>query len=195
MSRARAGIAVPISLRAAALRTALERALEDPVHLLSIDGGIRIHAPAPVPADVDRWTQVYGVLRTADRWERYAEGVGEQQQVSADWARAARTPTGGWSGGRGRCVRRAASERSRRPGGRCVMRSPISRRRGSTQSGMGSRGTRPRSSDHGLLSLPGQANLMILHVGNMWTPLHPASLRGGGTKRPRAYASPPDPGR
>lgn len=68
MSRARAGIAVPISLRAAALRTALERALEDPVHLLSIDGGIRIHAPAPVPADVDRWTQVYGVLRTADRW-------------------------------------------------------------------------------------------------------------------------------
>lgn len=59
---------MPISLRAAALRTALERALEDPVHLLSTGDGIRIHAPAPVATDSNRWERVYGVLRTADRW-------------------------------------------------------------------------------------------------------------------------------
>lgn len=59
---------MPISLRAAALRTALERALDDPVHLLREDGGIRIHAPAPPPDDVARWDRVYGVLRTGDVW-------------------------------------------------------------------------------------------------------------------------------
>ncbi|NUR42044.1 MAG: hypothetical protein HOV73_18350 [Streptomyces sp.] len=57
-----------MSLRAAALRTALERALDDPVHVLSTERGIRIHAPAPAPADVARWEQVYGALRTADAW-------------------------------------------------------------------------------------------------------------------------------
>lgn len=59
---------MPISLRAAALRTALERALEDPVHLLREETGIRIHAPAPPSADVERWKQVLVVLRTADVW-------------------------------------------------------------------------------------------------------------------------------
>lgn len=59
---------MPISLRAAALRTALERALNEPVHLLSTDNGIRLHAPAPPPAEVERWKQAYDALRTADRW-------------------------------------------------------------------------------------------------------------------------------
>jgi len=59
---------VPISLRAAALRTALERALDDPVHVLSTTDGIRVHAPAPAPEDEARWQQVYDALRTADRY-------------------------------------------------------------------------------------------------------------------------------
>lgn len=58
---------MPISLRAAALRTALERALDEPVHTLSTDRGLRIHAPAPAPQD-DRWSRVYAALRTADVW-------------------------------------------------------------------------------------------------------------------------------
>ena len=58
---------MPISLQAAALRTALERALDEPVHALSTDRGIRIHAPAPPPRDA-RWERVLEVLRTADWW-------------------------------------------------------------------------------------------------------------------------------
>lgn len=57
-----------MSLRAAALRTALERALDDPVHVLSTESGIRVHAPAPAPEDEERWEQVYAALRTADRY-------------------------------------------------------------------------------------------------------------------------------
>lgn len=71
---------MPISLRAAALRTALERALDAPVHTLSIDHGIRIHAPAPAPEDT-RWTQVYDALRAADRW-----GSGHTPQGPEVWA-------------------------------------------------------------------------------------------------------------
>lgn len=59
---------MPISLRAAALRTALERALDDPVHLLTTTSGIRVHALAPPAVDVDRWERVFDVLRTADVW-------------------------------------------------------------------------------------------------------------------------------
>lgn len=59
---------MPISLRAAALRTALERALDDPVHVLATDTGIRVHAVAPPAVEVDRWERVFGVLRTADVW-------------------------------------------------------------------------------------------------------------------------------
>lgn len=59
---------MPISLRAAALRAALERALDDPVHVLSTDDATRIHAPAPAPEDQTRWEQVYAALRTADRY-------------------------------------------------------------------------------------------------------------------------------
>jgi hypothetical protein len=58
---------VPISLRAAALRAALERALNEPVHLLTVDGATRISAPAP-PADADSWPAVMTALRSADRW-------------------------------------------------------------------------------------------------------------------------------
>jgi hypothetical protein len=58
---------VPISLRAAALRAALERALDEPVHALSTDRGVRIHAPAPAPND-KRWQQIYSVLSEGDVW-------------------------------------------------------------------------------------------------------------------------------
>ncbi|MFF7561975.1 hypothetical protein ACFZB4_18630 [Streptomyces pseudovenezuelae] len=58
---------MPISLRAAALRTALERVLGEPVHALSTDRGVRVHAPAPTPDD-QRWAQIYSVLRTGDVW-------------------------------------------------------------------------------------------------------------------------------
>jgi hypothetical protein len=58
---------VPIGLRAAALRTALERVLDEPVHALSTATGVRIHVPAPAPSD-DRWRPVLEVLREADAW-------------------------------------------------------------------------------------------------------------------------------
>lgn len=69
-----------MSLRAAALRTALERVLDEPVHTLSVSDGIRIHAPAPAPED-RRWMQVYDALRTADRW-----GSGYTPQGPEVWA-------------------------------------------------------------------------------------------------------------
>jgi hypothetical protein len=59
---------MPISLRAAALRTALERALDEPVHALAIPRGIRIQAPAPDASDTSRWRAVLAVLRSADSW-------------------------------------------------------------------------------------------------------------------------------
>ena len=58
---------MPISLRAAALRTALERVLDEPVHALKTDDGTRIHAPAPDPED-ERWADVYATLRAGDVW-------------------------------------------------------------------------------------------------------------------------------
>lgn len=58
---------MPISLRAVALRTALERALDEPVHVLSTDHGLRVHAPAPLPSDT-RWPPVLVALRSADQW-------------------------------------------------------------------------------------------------------------------------------
>lgn len=58
---------MPISLRAAALRTALERALDEPVHLLATKHGIRVHAPAPAPR-APAWKSVLAALRSADRW-------------------------------------------------------------------------------------------------------------------------------
>ncbi|MFJ6566202.1 hypothetical protein ACIQNU_02190 [Streptomyces sp. NPDC091292] len=57
-----------INLRAAALRTALERALDEPVHVLVTPGGIRIHATAPPGDDTATWTAVVTALQTADRW-------------------------------------------------------------------------------------------------------------------------------
>lgn len=58
---------MPISLRAAALRTALERALDEPVHLLSTSRGLRMYAPAPEMRDPE-WPQVLEALRAADQW-------------------------------------------------------------------------------------------------------------------------------
>ncbi|MFD5631567.1 MULTISPECIES: hypothetical protein [Streptomycetaceae] len=59
---------MPISLRAAALRTALERALDEPVHALSTDRGTRVHAPAPPTSRKDIWAQALAALRSADDW-------------------------------------------------------------------------------------------------------------------------------
>jgi hypothetical protein len=58
---------VPISLRAAALRTALERALDEPVHLLATDSGTRLYVPAPEARD-PVWPTVLAALRSADQW-------------------------------------------------------------------------------------------------------------------------------
>lgn len=59
---------MPISLRAAALRTALERALDEPVHAVATDSGIRILAPAPDGSNTAVWKRVMEALRSADRW-------------------------------------------------------------------------------------------------------------------------------
>ncbi|MFC7842501.1 hypothetical protein [Streptomyces sp. NPDC057382] len=58
-----------ISLRAAALRTALERVLDGPVHLLVVDDHrTRLHAVAPAPTDRSAWRAVLPALASADRW-------------------------------------------------------------------------------------------------------------------------------
>ncbi|MFC9847805.1 hypothetical protein ACFWFF_01645 [Streptomyces sp. NPDC060223] len=57
---------MPLSLRAAALRTALERALDEPVHALTTSRGTRVHAPAPPPHDAATWGAVFDALRSAD---------------------------------------------------------------------------------------------------------------------------------
>lgn len=60
---------MPISLRAAALRAALERALHEPVHLLRLDGRrLRFHSAAPDPHDECTWRAVMPALASADRW-------------------------------------------------------------------------------------------------------------------------------
>ena len=59
---------MPISLRAAALRAALERALDGPVHLLVRDGRTRLHATAPESRDLAAWRRVLPALQSADRW-------------------------------------------------------------------------------------------------------------------------------
>ncbi|GAB2732883.1 hypothetical protein GCM10027072_29380 [Streptomyces bullii] len=56
-----------ISLRAAALRTALERALGEPVHLLATRRGTRMYADAPDRCD-PAWPRVLEALRSADVW-------------------------------------------------------------------------------------------------------------------------------
>lgn len=56
-----------MSLRAAALRTAVERVLDKPVHLLATERGIRMYAPAPVACD-PAWPDLLHALRSADQW-------------------------------------------------------------------------------------------------------------------------------
>jgi len=58
---------MPMSLQAAALRTAMERALDEPVHALQTPTGLRLHAPAPPPRDT-RWGPLLEALRSVDRW-------------------------------------------------------------------------------------------------------------------------------
>lgn len=57
---------MPLSLRAAALRTALERVLDEPVHVLTTPRGTRVHAPAPPVHAAATWKQVLAALRSAD---------------------------------------------------------------------------------------------------------------------------------
>lgn len=72
---------MPISLRTAALRTALERALGEPVHAVATKHGMRLHAPAPAIPDTQTWEAALAALRTADRW-----GSGSQGGVPEIWA-------------------------------------------------------------------------------------------------------------
>ncbi|KUN92021.1 hypothetical protein [Streptomyces caeruleatus] len=58
---------MPISLRAAALRAALERATGTPVHLLAAETGLRLYLPAPGDGD-PAWAAVLQAMRSADRW-------------------------------------------------------------------------------------------------------------------------------
>lgn len=58
---------MPISLRAVALRTSLERLLDAPVQAVPTSSGVRIAAPAPRAGD-PVWPDVLAVLRSADRW-------------------------------------------------------------------------------------------------------------------------------
>lgn len=57
-----------MSLRAAALRTALERALDEPVHLLATPRGIRVYAAAPPGSARGTWAAVLDAMRSADAW-------------------------------------------------------------------------------------------------------------------------------
>ncbi|MGY1500788.1 hypothetical protein ACW4TU_30125 [Streptomyces sp. QTS52] len=57
-----------MSLRAAALRTALERALGEPVHVLVVEHGVRLHVAAPDSPDSAAWGDVLMALRSADQW-------------------------------------------------------------------------------------------------------------------------------
>ncbi|MFM9566102.1 hypothetical protein [Streptomyces turgidiscabies] len=59
---------MPISLRAAALRTALERALDEPVHVLVVERGVRLHVAAPDTPSSAAWRDVLMALRSADQW-------------------------------------------------------------------------------------------------------------------------------
>jgi hypothetical protein len=57
---------VPISLRTAALRTALERATGTPARLLSTPHGMRVYVTAPT--DPDAFKRAIVALRAADGW-------------------------------------------------------------------------------------------------------------------------------
>jgi hypothetical protein len=46
----------------------LERVLDDPVHLLVLDGRARFHTAAPAPHDEAVWQAVMPALSSADRW-------------------------------------------------------------------------------------------------------------------------------
>ncbi|MEV0183797.1 hypothetical protein AB0I54_31615 [Streptomyces sp. NPDC050625] len=59
---------MPISLRAAALRTALERMLDEPVRLISRPGATRLYAVAPDAYRRETWRLLLDVLGSADKW-------------------------------------------------------------------------------------------------------------------------------
>lgn len=72
---------MPISLRTAALRVALERALGEPVHAVATERGMRLCAPAPDIPDAAAWEAALAALRTADRW-----GSASRDGVPEIWA-------------------------------------------------------------------------------------------------------------
>lgn len=57
---------MPISLRVAALRTALERAADEPARLLATPHGIRVYVTAPT--DSAAWGRTIAALNSADGW-------------------------------------------------------------------------------------------------------------------------------
>ena len=57
---------MPVSLRVAALRTALERATDQPARLLATPHGTRVYVTAP--ADPDAWERTITALNSADGW-------------------------------------------------------------------------------------------------------------------------------
>ncbi|MFF8430585.1 hypothetical protein ACF07Y_36690 [Streptomyces sp. NPDC016566] len=59
---------MPVSLRAAALRVALESALNEPVYVIALPTGYRVIAAAPGSADHATWQELFDALRLADRW-------------------------------------------------------------------------------------------------------------------------------
>lgn len=46
----------------------MERALDAPVHVLAVDEGVRLHAPAPDRDAASTWKRTLAAMRSADRW-------------------------------------------------------------------------------------------------------------------------------
>lgn len=84
---------MPISLRAAALRTALERATGTPVHLLATDtgNGLRLYVAALDVGD-RAWPAVLEAMRSADRWGSTNASGGTEIWVELDDEGGACTP-------------------------------------------------------------------------------------------------------
>lgn len=60
------------------LRTTLERALDGPVHMLAVNGAIRLHAPAPAGDDIPTWKAVMAAMASADQWGSTSTPVGPE---------------------------------------------------------------------------------------------------------------------
>lgn len=81
-----------ISLRAAALRAALERATGTPVHLLATGSGMRLYIAAPDTGD-RAWPAVLEAMRNGDRWGSTNTRGSTEIWVEVDDEGGACTPT------------------------------------------------------------------------------------------------------